>query len=97
MKKKEMGEITIRGLVIPADWDEDDHVTRVVIESTYEEEYLVEQNKKGEELLSFLRHKVEVTGTVRGDEFGELHINVNGFRSMEDADENKEAYAQHLH
>ena len=73
--------VIIRGIVIPADWDEKGNVVAVAV-STYDEvEYLIniERHKKGEELLSLIRKEVEISGLVREDE-GSKIITVKKYR-----------------
>ena len=57
--------ITIRGIIIPADWDEKGNVVAVAI-STYDEvEYLIENHEKEKELKAFIREEVEVSGILK--------------------------------
>ena len=57
--------VTIRGIVIPADWDEKGNVVAVAV-STYDEvEYLIENHEKEKELKAFIREEVEVSGILR--------------------------------
>ncbi len=57
--------ITIRGIVVPADWDEKGNVVSVAV-STYDEvEYLIENHEKEKELKAFIREEVEVRGILR--------------------------------
>jgi len=57
--------VIIRGIVIPADWDEKGDVVAVAV-STYDEvEYLIENNEKGKELKAFIREEVEVSGILK--------------------------------
>ncbi len=60
--------ITIKGLIVAADWDEEGKVVAAAISTHEEEEYLIEKNCKGEELLHLLQEEVEVRGVVRGGE-----------------------------
>ena len=60
--------ITIKGLIVPADWDEEGKVVAAAISTQEEEEYLIEKNCKGEELLHLLQEEVEVRGVVRAGE-----------------------------
>jgi hypothetical protein len=53
---------SIRGLIVPVDWDAMGRVTAVAISTFDEEEYLVSGKGKGNELLTFLRKVVEVEG-----------------------------------
>ena len=57
--------ITIRGLVIPADWDEKGNVVGVAISTFDENEYLVDRDEESEGLLSIIREEVKVSGIVR--------------------------------
>lgn len=57
--------ITIRGIVIPVDWDEKGKVIAAAISAHDEDEYLIERIYKGQELLDLLRREVEVRGLVR--------------------------------
>jgi hypothetical protein len=71
--------VTIRGIVIPADWDEKGNVVAVAV-STYDEvEYLIENNEKGKELKAFIREKVEVSGILR-EEKNRLIMKIKEYR-----------------
>jgi len=63
--KKADKPITIKGLVIPVDWDEKGKVIAAAISTHDEDEYLIERIYKGQELLDLLRREVEVRGLVR--------------------------------
>jgi len=54
--------VRIQGIVVPIDWDEDGNVTSVAIATRKEEEYLIRNNDKVEELKRLLRQEVEVQG-----------------------------------
>jgi hypothetical protein len=56
--------VKIRGLVIPAAWDEMGNVLSVAVSTFDEEEYLVGKDEKGDQLLGLLRKEVEVSGVV---------------------------------
>ena len=70
MKRKKKAESTITGIIVPAEWGENDKVTEIAIQTTDDEEYLIARNKKGKELLDFIDLKVEATGAV-GEEDGD--------------------------
>lgn len=56
--------ITIRGLIVPAGWDEEGNINAVAI-STFEEDlYLVHNDEKGEQLLPLIRQEVKITGKI---------------------------------
>ncbi len=57
--------ITIRGLVIPVDWDEKGNVVGVAISTFDENEYLVDRDEESEGLLSIIREEVQVSGIFR--------------------------------
>jgi hypothetical protein len=57
--------ITIRGLIMPVNWDERGNVTAIAASTFDEEEYLLDYNKKIERLFPLIRKEVEVTGYVR--------------------------------
>ncbi|MGD9320691.1 MAG: hypothetical protein PVH99_12025 [Desulfobacteraceae bacterium] len=57
--------ITIRGLIIPVNWDEMGKVTAIAASTFDEEEYMLDYNKKIDRLFSLIRKEVEVTGYVR--------------------------------
>jgi hypothetical protein len=57
--------ITIRGIVIPLEWDERDNVIAYGITTHKEKEYLIDNDHKGRELIDHMQCDVEVTGVVR--------------------------------
>ena len=56
--------ITIQGILIPSAWNEKGDIISVVIATYKEEKYLVSDKKIVQRLLSFLRKRVVVNGTV---------------------------------
>jgi len=61
MKGREM-PITIRGIIIPADWDEKGRVVTVAVSGQNEQEYLIDKDYKGRELMHYIEEEVEVRG-----------------------------------
>ena len=57
--------LSIRGIVIPAEWDEEGNVVAVAVSGYDEVEYLLENNEKGKELKAFIREEVEVSGILK--------------------------------
>ena len=57
--------ITLRGIVIPVDWDEKGKVIASALTTHNEEEYLIDHDLKGRKLMGFMQHEVEVSGIVR--------------------------------
>jgi len=56
--------ITVRGLIIPVDWDQEGNVVGLALSSYDEREYRIEMQDKGIELFKFVRKEVEVTGSI---------------------------------
>ena len=57
--------ITVRGIVVPIDWDKKGNVAALALSTYDEDEYLIEKDESGAALEAFLRQEVEVVGTVR--------------------------------
>ena len=76
-------EISITGTVFADDWDDEDNVTAVVIETAEGELYNVSENAKGKELYKLIDKNVKVTGTVVEDIDGEKVITVMAYEVME--------------
>jgi len=91
--KKKVGrerEYTIKGVIFPTDWDDDDNIVAVVIDTEDEDEYFVTQNKKGKELCALVGKKIEVTGTVSEEKDGNRVLEVKSYNIIggdEDEDE----------
>ncbi|MGD8914991.1 MAG: hypothetical protein PVH35_00240 [Syntrophobacterales bacterium] len=75
---------TIRGLVVPVDWDDKGNVTATAISTHLEEEYLIDQNAWGEALLAFLRQRVKVSGSIILKEDGKKVITVKNYEVLEE-------------
>jgi hypothetical protein len=56
--------ITVRGLLVPAGWDEQGNVVSVAVSTFDEDEYLLESDAK-EELVRLIRKRVVITGVPR--------------------------------
>ena len=75
---------TLRGLVVPVDWDDKGNVIATAISTHLEEEYLVDQDAWGEALLAFLRQRVKVSGSLGVTEDGKKVITVNKYEVLEE-------------
>ena len=62
--------VTLTGIVIPADWNDDQEVIAASLATADEKEYRIDPNRKGKELLDYLQRQVEVTGALGLDEKG---------------------------
>jgi hypothetical protein len=85
-KNKFEKEETLIGFILPSNWDNDDNVTGISI-STDDDEYMVENNKLGEELFDFLDEDVRVTGLVTDEKDGTKRITISDYEILELADE----------
>jgi glycogen synthase len=61
---KDEGTTTIRGIVIPAIWNEKGDIVTVAIATYLEETYLVAEGAMGQRLRSLLKKRVVVEGVV---------------------------------
>jgi hypothetical protein len=59
---------SIKGIVIPAAWDQNGKIISLAIATDDEQEYLIETRQIFTKLRSLLREKVVVTGTIRQTE-----------------------------
>ena len=91
MKGTRPKELTVQGTIFPAKWDENRNVVRIVIDTTDEDEYFIDQNKNGRELLGFINRKVEITGTVRETDDNEFIFNVRTYTLLDDPANSKAA------
>jgi hypothetical protein len=83
-KRDANGLTTVRGLVIPVGWDDRGRITETVIATHFEDEYLIDQNEWGEELLAFLRQRVKVIGIVKEGAGGRKVITVKKYELLEE-------------
>ena len=71
---------TVRGIVIPVDWDKEGNAIAVAILSPDEQEYVIEQDKKGKELIGLIRQEIEVSSVVRSVRKDSKTITVKSYR-----------------
>jgi hypothetical protein len=74
--------IRIRGLVIPAGWDNNGNVVDLAIATRDEEEYLISGKDQVDRLKSLLRQEVEIKGILQTKE-GKKIIQVKIFSKLE--------------
>jgi hypothetical protein len=58
----------IKGIVIPAGWDQNGNIISLAIATDDEQEYLIETRQTVTKLISLLRQEVVITGTIRQTE-----------------------------
>ena len=63
-RKRNNNPVTIKGIIIPVDWDDKGNVVAIALSTNDEEEYLIEGKGKGGELRRFLREEMEINGFV---------------------------------
>jgi len=78
------GLTTIRGLILPSDWDDRGNVIATCITTYFEEEYFIDQNPRGEELLAFVRQRVKASGIVRDGNHGKKILTVKKYEILEE-------------
>jgi hypothetical protein len=78
------GLTTLRGLILPVEWDERGTISSIAVSTNSEEEYLVDENPLADELLAFVRLRAKVRGFVREDENGKKIITVENYEVLED-------------
>jgi 5S rRNA maturation endonuclease (ribonuclease M5) len=78
------GTTTIKGLIIPVDWDGKGNVIATAISTYFEEEYLIDDTAWGEELIAFLRQKVKVSGFIIQKANGTKVITVKHYELLEE-------------
>jgi hypothetical protein len=76
--KRNNEQVSIKGILIPVDWDDKGNVIKAAILTANEDEYIVEENEKGKKMLSLMRRVVKVGGVVR-EEAGNKLIKVEKF------------------
>jgi hypothetical protein len=70
--------VKIQGLILPTEWDEKGDVLVIALSAFNEDEYLIDIDEIGKQLLSSLRVKVEAKGFVR-EEKGKKKIKIRNY------------------
>ena len=73
---------TIKGIIIPDQWDENGQVTRVSVQTTDEEEYVLEPDTREDEVFSLIHEKVQVTGRVKKSADGKKSIRIESCQKI---------------
>ncbi len=76
-------EITISGLVMATDWNDDDDIEDFEI-STDDDSYYVEKNAIWDELVDLWDTHVEVTGIVTEEKDGTKRVLVTSYEPLDD-------------
>ena len=70
---------SIKGIVIPSDWDSNGNVISMAIATRNEEEYIIENHQKLLNLKELLRQEVVVNGSIKCRNNSKI-INVKSIR-----------------
>jgi hypothetical protein len=87
MSPKTKEKLTVRGLVVPSDWDEQDEVCAVTICADNEERYEVVDRKTVRALMKHMDEEIEAIGSVDQDEYGDDIFLVASFEVVSEDDE----------
>ena len=60
--------ICLKGIVIPAAWDQNGNIISLAIATDDEQEYLIDSRQRIAKLISLLRQEVVVSGTIKQSE-----------------------------
>lgn len=71
---------TVRGILIPLDWDKQGMVIGVGLSGRDEKEYLIDDHEKQKELLKFIQKEVELSGVVRETKDGKKIMTVKRYK-----------------
>jgi len=71
--------LTMRGIITPSEWDEENHVTGITLSTVEEEEYRIHQDNTGRQLFRLLQKEVAVSGVVGLDAQGNRLITVKAY------------------
>ncbi|MGC9324188.1 MAG: hypothetical protein ACP5G0_05485 [Desulfomonilia bacterium] len=69
----------IRGMVFPAAWDEKGQILSVVIDTPDEQQYVVEPDEKGKDLIRLTRCEIDAEGNVWVNSSGTMVIRIQHY------------------
>jgi hypothetical protein len=73
-KTKRGAALKFTGIIVPAQWDEQGKAVKIALATTEEEEYIIGPGKKGAELFTLIRKRVEVAGNLREGKEGKILV-----------------------
>ncbi len=76
-------EVSIKGIISPADWDSDFNVTEIKISADQERDFLIDRDSVGEILFKHIQESVKVSGIIGEDEKGNKTITVKNFEVLD--------------
>ena len=77
--------VTVVGIVVPVDWDENGNPLNVAISSHDEQEFVIEnRNQEGKEVEKLLRQKIQVSGELVDSKGSRKQIRVKSYTKLDD-------------
>ena len=76
----------MKGIVFPANWDRNGKVMQVILDTEDQGQYVIENKGVGKALWRFLSCEVEVQGTEKRDESGNIILSVSSYHLLEDSE-----------
>ncbi len=77
-------QVTLKGVITAAAWDEQAKVSRVMLQCIDEQEYLVDGRDVGNELIALVQRPVVLTGVVSVQGRKKKVIRVSSYRVISD-------------
>lgn len=73
--KTEQAKISLKGILIPSNWDEKGNITSLKIASANEKEYVISNQDVSEIMATYLRKEIMVTGVLeQGGAITYIHV-----------------------
>jgi len=63
--KNKNGLVTLKGIIIPVDWDNNGNIIAIAISTHGEEEFLICNDNNGKKLFNFIQNLVRVSGKIK--------------------------------
>ena len=80
--KKDRG-VTLKGIIIVTDWDENNNIVTICLATPGEKDYIIDNNGMEKELLGMLGEEVTVCGMIKKNKFGKQIITVERYKAYE--------------
>ena len=82
MKKKKGEKIqTVKGVIIPAEWDNEGDFTKVSLSAMDDEEYVIENSEK---FIDMINQCISATGTIKRDKRSTKSIYIKKYSILDD-------------
>jgi hypothetical protein len=76
-------EISLKGIIISAELDEDFNAVSIMISTDKEEEFLIASDDRGNDLFNHIRDTVRITGMIWQDSDGKKIIKVRDYEILD--------------